>query len=92
MMINGPKNDCENACPFINYGDSRCAARFSLCQIEQAYLFCLSSYTACSTFYQLATELKTVDPHTFDITIKGRTLEAYHRYNQAGVALRRTGS
>ena len=50
------RRQAEPCCPFIDAGDHRCAASFTLHGIDRAFDYCLRRPLACSTFYRLAAE------------------------------------
>lgn len=43
-------------CPFIELNDTRCAARFTLGRIEQAFGVCLNQHDTCAIYFRLRRE------------------------------------
>lgn len=60
------------ACPFIDEADPRCAGRFSLSRLGEAFGICLNKHRCCSIYSQLRRELGEPIP----ITIHARPLAA----------------
>ena len=56
------------ACPFMDLDDHRCASRFSLSRLNEAFGICMNRYLACPTYYRLLREHNGVTP----ITINGQ--------------------
>lgn len=66
-------DDAEpGVCPFINQGDSRCARRFKLSRMDQAFKVCMTEqHTQCMTYLQLAGQR---EHEQISITIAGRPI------------------
>ena len=46
----------SSGCPHIDRNDSRCAHRFSLGRIDQAFSVCLGAFYACPIFHRISAE------------------------------------
>lgn len=71
----GLKINQDLPCPFIDANDPRCAARFSLRRIDEAFGVCLSGgYAACPAYRQLVREREHGAPDhlAIHLTIEGR--------------------
>jgi hypothetical protein len=52
--------DCRertDACPHVNRDDPRCASRFRLGRIEQAFAVCFGAYHACPMYFGINRDL-----------------------------------
>ena len=49
--------ESPETCPHVNRNDARCASRFSLGRIDQAFSVCFGSYRACPMYHRLNGEL-----------------------------------
>ena len=56
-------------CPFLEDADPRCAARFNLGHMAQAFDLCLGRFDACAVYHQLRTESRR---ESIVLTIAGR--------------------
>jgi uncharacterized protein CbrC (UPF0167 family) len=45
-------------CPFIDADDGRCASRFSLSRMDEAFELCLARHLSCVTYHQLLREAR----------------------------------
>jgi hypothetical protein len=45
-----------NACPHVNSNDIRCASRFQLGRIDQAFSVCFGSYHGCPMYHRINAE------------------------------------
>lgn len=54
--------DMQEMCPFINAGDDRCASRFTLSRLAEAFGHCVGDYRSCPTYYRLLHENPQTDP------------------------------
>lgn len=84
----------EHACPFIDRNDPRCAHRFSLNRMNQAFTVCLNEYRTCPMYRQLSREREAPrDPQPYTLTLEGRPLDRLTpAFGTAALALRPTGS
>src|SRR5437763_16380129 len=48
--------DHEHHCPFLNRPDPRCADRFQIDHLDDAFDFCLGDYGACPTYLERLVE------------------------------------
>ena len=49
-----PRINVESTCcPFINRDDPRCASRFTLNRMHEAFGECLGAYHGCQTYHEL---------------------------------------
>ncbi len=55
-MIRLHREPDVGACPFIDLDDKRCAAHFTLAQLDIAFSVCLRKPHCCSTFHELRNE------------------------------------
>lgn len=46
----------QDACPFIDDNDSRCASHFTLTRLSDAFGDCLDGYRGCATYWRLVRE------------------------------------
>jgi len=46
------------SCPHVNRNDIRCANRFSLGRVEQAYAICFGSYRGCPMYHRINREMQ----------------------------------
>ena len=74
-------------CPFVNENDARCAHRFSLRQLDQAFTVCLKDHQACATYHQLARERRDHANLTIHITVEGRVPALPNRRSRHVVAV-----
>jgi hypothetical protein len=59
-------------CPFIDDNDERCASRFTLSRLSEAFSHCLGGHRACPTYWKLHRD----NPHRLIMpTHHGRPLE-----------------
>ena len=68
MLLPPGQTECST-CPFIDRNDHRCAARFTLSRLNEAFEICLGEYRSCGIYQQL--RHGTSRP-TVVITYKGR--------------------
>ena len=77
------------ACPFVNRDDPRCAHRFRLSRVREAFEVCLNAPTTCPNYHQLMGEPQRDRPNpptpTIHITVHGR-LASRKRPRQAASA------
>jgi len=61
-------------CPFIELDDERCASRFTLSHLAEAFEMCFDRYQSCPTYYRLAQQHpdKQLRVH---LTAHGRSLQ-----------------
>jgi len=45
-------------CPYVDRNDSRCANRFKLGRMEQAFSVCFGTYHVCPMYHSISAELK----------------------------------
>ncbi|MEM7228548.1 MAG: hypothetical protein AAF432_07005 [Planctomycetota bacterium] len=45
------------ACPHVNLDDHRCASRFCLGRLNQAFNVCFGAYRACPMFHRINAEI-----------------------------------
>lgn len=71
-----PRPSQTRVCPFINRDDPRCAHRFRLSRVSEAFGVCLNAPTTCPIYHQLMGEQQRERPTTFNptihITVEGR--------------------
>ncbi len=77
-----------SACPHIDRNDLRCATRFSLGRLSQAYTVCFGSYRACPMYHRLNAEHREPLPANLESPAPLITITAHGR----ALPLRRTGS
>jgi len=92
-----PTRQPEASCPFLERDDPRCARRFTLSHLEEAFDYCLSRYTECPSYHQLQQEAPGGEPESLPqpITIFGRRVERFVRDARpapAPIPLRQTGT
>lgn len=89
------RESTELVCPFIDGDDARCAERFSLSRLEQAFGVCVNGgYGWCPIYQQLSQE-QAREPagHSIRLTIEGAAPSGDARSSRVGaVAFRATGS
>ncbi len=74
------------ACPHVNVNDPRCASRFSLGRIDQAFSVCFGSYHVCPMYRRISSETAEAEAQArtaVTITVSGNDIE---------LPLRATGS
>lgn len=49
-------SQAQDACPFIDADDARCASHFTLKRLSEAFGDCLDGYYGCTTYWRLARE------------------------------------
>jgi hypothetical protein len=59
----------QPACPHIDAGDSRCAHRFTLRRMDQAFGVCLCGWRTCPIYQMLAREQHDRETQRYDIQI-----------------------
>ena len=67
------------SCPHVDRNDQRCATRFSLGRIDQAFCVCFGAYAACPMYHQISRELSTAatapdGPPLITVTTNGHAL------------------
>ena len=67
------------SCPHVDLNDQRCATRFSLGRIDQAFCVCFGAYAACPMYRQITHELSTTarasaEPPVITVTTNGHAL------------------
>ncbi len=77
-----------SACPHINGNDLRCASRFCLGRLAQAYSVCFGSYRACPMYHRLNAEQQQVRHEPAAETAPRISITAHGR----ALPLRRTAS
>lgn len=60
----------DPGCPYINVDDARCATRFTLHHMREAFETCIEGYAFCPVYAQLEQEAEADEPLT--LTIAGR--------------------
>ncbi len=68
-----PDSSC---CPFIDRDDSRCASKFKLGRLHNAFGICMNEYQRCATYHQILRESEA--RHTIPIAINGRVTAVSH--------------
>lgn len=74
------KHHASGMCPHIDLDDPRCASRFSIGRIEQAFTVCFGSFYGCPMFHRINQEQYrkeaglASDPPMITITAHGRTV------------------
>ncbi len=61
-------------CPHVDRNDPRCATRFSLGRIEQAFCVCFGIYHACPMYHRISRELafrRAANATSVTVTISG---------------------
>ena len=74
------------SCPHVNRNDPRCASRFCLGRLDQAFTVCFGSFHGCPMFHRINVELAEVaarEQTAVVVTIGGHELQP---------ALRATGT
>ncbi|QDU35445.1 hypothetical protein KS4_35260 [Poriferisphaera corsica] len=78
-----PRSKEESSqCPFINAKDSRCASRFNLAHLSEAFHICLNNPMTCPTYQKMTAEQSrkekaVVEVRTQSITIQGKACGEY---------------
>ena len=75
-----------DACPHVNVNDQRCASRFSLGRIDQAFSVCFGVYHGCPMYHRISQEIAEAEVQSramVTITVSGHGIE---------LPLRATGS
>ena len=71
-----------SSCPHVNRNDPRCATRFSLGRINQAFTVCFGAYHGCPMYHRINSEIA-ADAAEVSITVT---------CNGADLPLRATGT
>jgi len=94
-----PKREPEPVCPFIDRDDPRCAHRFTLSHVSEAFTYCLHQYTRCPFYHDLTREQeegeREPEPIPQPITIFGRRRESHDAPNDPApepIPFRSTGT
>ena len=62
----------QDACPFLEFDDPRCASHFKLSRLSEAFGDCFGHYRRCPNFYRLLGRT----PHQrIRLTVHGRQLQ-----------------
>ena len=74
-----PKRQREPLCPFIDRDDPRCAHRFTLSHVSEAFTYCLHGFSRCPIYHDLMREEHEgeSEPIPQPITIYGRHVQRY---------------
>ncbi|MCP3905329.1 MAG: hypothetical protein GY715_17010 [Planctomycetes bacterium] len=84
---NEAKTEPPGVCPYVNHNDLRCATRFSLGRIEQAFSVCFGAYYGCPMFHRINGErTRSPEPAVVPLTISSGTGHG------TGLPLRPTGT
>jgi len=55
------ERDRAGACPHVNLNDARCATRFSLGRIHQAFSVCFGAFHGCPMFHRINCEVSALE-------------------------------
>jgi len=81
------RNASAAACPYVDRNDPRCATRFSLGRIEQAFSVCFGAYYGCPMFHRINSE-RTPTPRAAVVQLTIMSGSGHGR----GLPLRPTGT
>ncbi|MFK7960572.1 MAG: hypothetical protein AB8G96_08595 [Phycisphaerales bacterium] len=52
----GGRSASGQSCPYVDRGEARCARRFSLGHIDEAYRVCFGGFHGCSHYHEIRIE------------------------------------
>lgn len=85
----GHSTERAGTCPHVNRNDPRCATRFSLGRIEQAFSVCFGAYHGCPMYHRINGEDRATVRATPPIVV---TISARSPRHDVPVPLRATGT
>lgn len=85
----GLSGERPGTCPHVNRNDPRCATRFSLGRIDQAFTVCFGAYHGCPMYHRISGEL---DAEARSGPVIAVTVSARNPRHDAPAPLRATGT